>query len=125
MATGFTTTYKNELSINLYDKLVDYVRQEDRLNDFLKYDETQHKVYFLNEITDIFQQAIWNACNWHNVDTEGVENFLTDNWTKLRIDELIDLIIHCVYNHSSWGNKDQRHEKTVQEFTARINQRHN
>jgi len=38
-AIGFTITYKNELSINLYDKLVDYVRQQDKLNEFLKYDE--------------------------------------------------------------------------------------
>jgi hypothetical protein len=98
-ATGFTITYKNELSINLYDKLVDYVRQQDKLNDFLKYDERQVKVYFLKEITDIFQQAFRNACNTYNVDT-AVEDFVTDNWAKLRIDELIDLIINYVYNHS-------------------------
>jgi hypothetical protein len=99
-ANGFTITYKNEFSVNLYDRLIDYVRQQDRLNDFLKYDETQLKVYFLKEIADIFQQAIRNACNSHNVGTEGVEDFLLDNWAKLRIDELIDLIINYVYSHS-------------------------
>jgi len=99
-AIEFTITYKNELSIYLYDKLVDYVRQQDKLNDFLKYDERQLKLYFLKEITDIFQQAVRNACNRHNIDTEGAGDFLTDNWANLRIDEFIDLIINYVYNHS-------------------------
>ena len=82
-AIGFTITYKNELSINLYDKLVECLRQQDKLNDFLKYDKSQLKVYFLKEITDIFQQSIMHACNSHNVGTLGVEDFLTDNWAKL------------------------------------------
>ena len=97
---ALTLSYKNELSVNLYDRLVDYVKQQDKLNDFLKYDERQLKVYFLEEITDIFQQAIRNACNAHNVGIEGVKDFLADNWVKLRVDELIQLIITYVYNHS-------------------------
>ena len=36
----------------------------------------------------------------NNVGTRGVEDFLTDNCAKFRIDELIDLIIIHVYNHS-------------------------
>ena len=82
-ATRCTITSKNVLSINLYDKLVDYLRQQDKLNDLVKYDESQLKVYFLKEITDIFQQSIRHACNSHNVGTRGVEDFLTDNWAKL------------------------------------------
>ena len=74
-AIGFTITYKNELSIYLYDKLVDYVRQQDKLNDFLKYDERQLKLYFLKEITDIFQQAVRNACNRHDVGCRGLPNW--------------------------------------------------
>jgi hypothetical protein len=125
-AIGFTISNKNELSINLYYKLVDYVRQQEKLNDFLKYDERQIKVYFLKEITDIFQQAFRNACNTYNVDT-AVEDFVTDNWAKLRIDELIDLIIHYVYNHSPLAEESKTRgiKKTVQEFTTGIIHRHN
>ncbi|HYT41965.1 MAG TPA: hypothetical protein VEP90_06445 [Methylomirabilota bacterium] len=36
----------------------------------------------------------------HNLGTEVVWEFLKDNWVKLRIDELIQLIITYVYNHS-------------------------
>ena len=97
---GLTLSYKNELPADLRDRLVDYVKQQDKLNDFLKYDERQLKVYFLEEIIDIFQQAIRNACNAHNVATEGVKDFLVDNWVNLRVDELIQLIITYVYNHS-------------------------
>jgi len=51
---GLTLSYKNELPADLRDRLVDYVKQQDKLNDFLK--------YFLEEVIDIFQQAIRNAC---------------------------------------------------------------
>jgi hypothetical protein len=97
---GLTLSYKDELPANLRDRLVDYVKQHDKLNDFLKYDEKQLKVYFLEEIIDIFQQATRNACNAHNVAIEGVRDILVDNWVKLRVDELIQLIISYVYNHS-------------------------
>ncbi len=97
---GLTLSYKNELPADLRDRIVDYVKQQDKLYDFLKYDERQLKVCFLEEIIDIFQQAIRNACNAHNVATEGVKDFLVDNWVKLRVDELIQLIITYVYNHS-------------------------
>jgi len=97
---GLTLGYKNEPA-NLCDRLIDYVKQQDKLNDFLRYDERQLKVYFLEEIIDIFQQAIRNACNAHNVGIEGVKDFLVDNWVKLRVDELIQPIITYVYNHSS------------------------
>jgi hypothetical protein len=93
-----TLSYKDELPANLCDRLVDYVKQQDKLNDFLKYDERQLKVYFLEEIIDIFQQAIRNACNVHNVGVEAVKDFLVDNWVKLRVEELIQLIITYVYN---------------------------
>ena len=74
-ATRCTITSKNVLSINLYDKLVDYLRQQDKLNDLVKYDESQLKVYFLKEITDIFQQAVRNACNRHDVGCRGLPNW--------------------------------------------------
>jgi hypothetical protein len=38
---GLTLSYKSELPANLCDRLVDYVKQQDKLNDFLKYDERQ------------------------------------------------------------------------------------
>ena len=98
---GLTLSNKTELPANLCDRLVDYVKQQAKLNDFLIYDERQLEVYFLEEITDIFQQAIRNACIAHNVGIEGVKDFLADNWVKLRVDELFQLIITYVYNHSS------------------------
>lgn len=93
-----TLSYKDGLPANLCNRLVDYVKQQDKL-DFLRYDESQLKVYFLEEIIDIFQQAIRNTCNAHNVGL-GIKGFLVDIWVELRIDELIQLIITYVYNHS-------------------------
>jgi len=81
------------------------------LNGFLRYDERQLKVYFLEEIIDIFQQAIRNACNAHNVSIEGVKDFL-DNWVKFRVDgaDPTDNYL-CLYSFSfSRRNKDSRYK---------------
>jgi len=66
----------------------------------------------------------------HNLGTEGVWEFLKDNWVKLRSDELTQLIITYVYNYSPLAVETKieikiRGIKTIQEVKARIMQRHN
>jgi hypothetical protein len=122
---GLILSYKDELPINLYDKLVDHVKQQDKLNDFLKYDERQLEVYFLEEITNIFEQIIRNACNVHNVGIEGLKDFLADNWVNLRFDELTQLVITYVYNHSPLTKQTKtrgikQFKKLQQEFSKDI-----
>ena len=100
VSVGRMLTYEKELTTTLYDLLVDYVKQQDKLDDFSRLDETQIKAYFLDEITRIFQESVRGACKLHEVDTECMESFLKNNWSKLRFNELIKLIITYVYELS-------------------------
>ena len=57
VSIGRTLTNEKELSTTLHDMLVDYIKQQNKLNDLLRYDETRIKAYFLVDITDIFHKA--------------------------------------------------------------------
>jgi hypothetical protein len=96
-----TLTYEKELSIILYDRLVEYVKQQqNKLNEFLQYDKRDLETYLLEEITDIFHEAIRKSYKIHDISKEGLENFLRNNWDRLRFEELIGLIVTYVYGHS-------------------------
>jgi hypothetical protein len=100
VSVGRMLTYEKELTTTLYDLLVDYVKKQDKLDDFSRLEEAQIKAYFLDEITRIFKESVRGACKLHEVDTEYMESFLKNNWGKLRINELIKLIIAYVYDLS-------------------------
>jgi hypothetical protein len=100
VSVGRMLTFEKELTTTLHDLLVDYVKQQDKFDDFSILDEVQIKAYFLDEITRIFQESVGSACKLYDVDTECMENFLKNNWGKLRFNELIKLIITYVYDLS-------------------------
>jgi hypothetical protein len=94
-----TLTYEKELLTILYDILMEYMKQQNNLNEFLQYDK-RHIETFLEKITDIFHEAIRKSCIIHDTNKEGVENFLRNNWDELRFEELIRLIVSYVYDDS-------------------------
>jgi len=94
-----TLTYEKELSTILYDRLAEYVKQQNKLNEFIQYDK-RHIETYLEKISDIFHEAIRKSCKIHDTSKEGVENFLRNNWNELRFEELIRLIVTYVYDHS-------------------------
>ena len=100
VSVGRMLTHEKELTTTLRNLLIDYVKEQDKLDDFSRLDETQIKAYFLDEITRIFQESVRDASKLHEVDTEGIESFLKNNWGKLRFNELIKLIIAYVYDLS-------------------------
>ena|SRR2546428_10570011 len=94
-----TLAYEKELSTILYDSLMEYVKQQNKLNEFIQYDK-RHIETYLEKISDIFQEAIGKSCEIHDTSKEGVQNFLRNNWNELRFEELIRLIVTYVYFHS-------------------------
>jgi hypothetical protein len=51
--------------------LAEYIKQQNKLNEFLQYDKRHIDTYFLDEITDIFHEAIRKSCNMHDIAKEG------------------------------------------------------
>jgi hypothetical protein len=94
-----TLTYEKELSTILYARLVEYVKQQNKLNEFTQYDN-RHIETYLEKISDIFHGAIRKSCKIHDTSKEGIENFLRNNWNELRFEELIRLIVTYVYDDS-------------------------
>jgi len=72
VSVGRMLTHEKELTTTLRDLLIDYVKEQDKLDDFSRLDETQIKAYFLDEITRIFQESVREASKLHEVDTEGM-----------------------------------------------------
>ena len=94
-----TLAYEKELSTILYDRLVEYVKQQNKLNDIIQYDN-RHIENYLERISDIFHEAIRKSCKIHDTSKEGIEKFLRNNWNELRFQELIRLIVTYVYDDS-------------------------
>ena len=90
-----TFAYEKELSTILYDSLMEYVKQHNKLNEFIHYDK-RHIETYLEKISAIFHEAIRKSCKVHDTSKEGVENFLRNNWNELRFEELIRLIVTYV-----------------------------
>lgn len=105
VSVGRMLTYEKELTTTLRDLLVDYVKQQDKFDEFSILDEVQIKAYFLDELARIFKESVGSACKLYEVDTDCVETFLKNNWGKLRFNELIKLIIAYVYDLSPLGKE--------------------